>query len=144
MGFKLHSRPRTDIGGDAETVRIFAKVKIPADLTANGKVYKVWQVGPPNGRIQPHDFNTRILNTVESLDFSGPTTGVTAFGGGAGNSRIHKRKIHGILNVVSWGILFPIGEMVARYMRIFESADSAWLYLHVSCQFSVYVIGVTG
>ncbi|XP_010435327.1 PREDICTED: cytochrome b561 and DOMON domain-containing protein At4g12980-like [Camelina sativa] len=34
--------------------------------------------------------------------------------------------------------------MIARYMRIFESADPAWFYLHVSCQFSAYVIGVAG
>lgn len=53
-------------------------------------------------------------------------------------------QIHGILNAVSWGILFPIGAIIARYMRIFESADPAWFYLHVSCQFSAYVIGVAG
>jgi len=53
-------------------------------------------------------------------------------------------QIHGILNAVSWGLLFPIGAMIARYMRIFESADPAWFYLHVSCQFSAYVIGVAG
>ncbi|CAN6892398.1 unnamed protein product [Brassica oleracea] len=132
----------------AGTLRIFAKVKVPADLAANGKVNQVWQVGPgvsPNGRIQPHDFNTPNLNAVGSLDLSGATTGVFASGGGgAGNSRIHKRNIHGILNAVSWGILFPIGAMIARYMRIFESADPAWFYVHVSCQFSAYVIGVAG
>lgn len=53
-------------------------------------------------------------------------------------------QIHGILNAVSWGILFPVGAIVARYMRIFESADPAWFYIHVSCQFSAYVIGVAG
>jgi len=53
-------------------------------------------------------------------------------------------QIHGILNAVSWGILFPIGAIIARYMRVFESADPAWFYLHVSCQFSAYVIGVAG
>lgn len=29
-------------------------------------------------------------------------------------------------------------------MRVFESADPAWFYIHVSCQFSAYVIGVAG
>lgn len=53
-------------------------------------------------------------------------------------------QIHGILNVVSWGILFPFGAIVARYMRTFESADPAWFYLHVLCQVSAYAIGVAG
>lgn len=38
----------------------------------------------------------------------------------------------------------PIGAMIARYVKVFESADPAWFYLHVACQFSAYVIGVAG
>lgn len=38
----------------------------------------------------------------------------------------------------------PIGAMIARYVKVFESADPAWFYLHVVCQFSAYVIGVAG
>ncbi|CAN8324132.1 unnamed protein product [Cochlearia groenlandica] len=129
-------------------LRIYAKVKVPADLASSGKVNHVWQVGPgvsPNGRIQPHDFNNPNLNSFGSLDLNGATTGGSVSGGGGvGNSRINKKNIHGILNGVSWGILFPIGAMIARYVRVFESADPAWFYLHVSCQFSAYVIGVAG
>ena len=53
-------------------------------------------------------------------------------------------QIHGILNVVSWGILFPIGIIIARYLRTFPSADPAWFYLHAFCQVSAYAIGVAG
>lgn len=53
-------------------------------------------------------------------------------------------QIHGVLNVVSWGILFPTGAIIARYLRTFESADPAWFYLHVFCQVSAYAIGVAG
>ena len=53
-------------------------------------------------------------------------------------------QIHGILNVVSWGILFPVGAIIARYLRTFESADPAWFYLHAFCQVSAYAIGVAG
>lgn len=48
------------------------------------------------------------------------------------------------MNAVSWGILFPIGAIIARYLRTFESADPAWFYLHVLCQSSAYAIGVAG
>ena len=38
----------------------------------------------------------------------------------------------------------PLGAIIARYLRTFKSADPAWFYLHASCQFSAYVIGVAG
>lgn len=53
-------------------------------------------------------------------------------------------QIHGILNVVSWGIMFPVGAIIARYLRTFQSADPAWFYLHAFCQTSAYAIGVAG
>lgn len=57
---------------------------------------------------------------------------------------VMKLQIHGVLNAVSWGILMPIGAIIARYMRVFKSADPAWFYLHVTCQSSAYIIGVAG
>ena len=53
-------------------------------------------------------------------------------------------QIHGVLNAVSWGLLFPIGIVIARYLRVFPSADPAWFYLHISCQISAYAIGTAG
>ena len=53
-------------------------------------------------------------------------------------------QIHGVLNAVSWGIMLPIGMMIARYLRTFRLFHPAWFYLHVSCQVSAYAIGVAG
>lgn len=53
-------------------------------------------------------------------------------------------QIHGVLNAVSWGLLMPIGVIIARYLKVFKSAGPAWFYLHVSCQFSAYIVGVAG
>lgn len=53
-------------------------------------------------------------------------------------------QIHGILNGVSWGIMFPVGIIFARYVKVFPSADPAWFYLHISCQISAYALGVAG
>jgi len=49
-----------------------------------------------------------------------------------------------VLNAVSWGILLPIGAIIARYLKTFKSADPAWFYLHVSCQIIGYGLGVAG
>ena len=50
----------------------------------------------------------------------------------------------GVLTGVRWGILFPVGVIIARYLRTFKSADPAWFYAHVTCQVSAYAIGVAG
>ncbi|KAA8550558.1 hypothetical protein F0562_002242 [Nyssa sinensis] len=121
-------------------MRIFATVVRPdAAMTT---VAQVWQVGPSvtAGMPTAHDFQPANLNSKGTLDL---VEGRTSGGSGV-DSRTKKKNIHGILNVVSWGIMFPIGIIIARYLRTFQSADPAWFYLHVSCQFSSYVIGVAG
>ncbi|XP_010527279.1 PREDICTED: cytochrome b561 and DOMON domain-containing protein At3g25290-like [Tarenaya hassleriana] len=147
LAFDVWDTKAEEDGGGA--LRIFAKVKIPADLAAKRKVNQVWQVGPgvsPTGFIQQHGFDASNLNAMGTLDLSGADNGAVAGGGGGGqgDSRVRNRNIHGILNTVSWGFLFPVGIIIARYMRTFESADPAWFYLHVLCQLSAYVIGVAG
>ncbi len=49
-----------------------------------------------------------------------------------------------MLNAVSWGTLMPLGVIIARYLKVFKSADPAWFYLHIACQTSAYVVGVAG
>jgi hypothetical protein len=51
---------------------------------------------------------------------------------------------HGVLNAVSWGVLMPLGAVIARYLKVFKSADPAWFYLHVTCQTAAYIVGVAG
>ncbi|GMI69195.1 hypothetical protein like AT3G25290 [Hibiscus trionum] len=125
------------------SMAIFAKIKVPADLAASGKINQVWQVGPSvgaGGMLAKHDFVAANLQAKGSLDLkSGQSTA-----GSGGNDKLKKKNIHGILNAVSWGILFPLGAIIARYMRTFECADPAWFYLHAFCQVSAYAIGVAG
>ncbi|KAK3138049.1 hypothetical protein QOZ80_5AG0363810 [Eleusine coracana subsp. coracana] len=51
------------------------------------------------------------------------------------------RRAHGALNLFAWGILMPIGAIVARYFR---RMDPLWFYLHVSLQFVGFIIGLAG
>jgi hypothetical protein len=51
---------------------------------------------------------------------------------------------HGLLNAVSLGILMPLGAVIARYLKVFKTADPAWFYLHVTCQSAAYIVGVVG
>jgi len=53
-------------------------------------------------------------------------------------------QVHGILNAVSWGILLPIGGMIARWLKQCIPQSPAWFYLHVICQLIGYSVGVAG
>ncbi|KAI3514517.1 hypothetical protein L1887_12979 [Cichorium endivia] len=124
-------------------MRIFATVELPEKGMST--VNQVWQVGPsvsPGGFPAKHAFQPANLGAKGRLDL---LSGQSSTGGGiGGDSRTKKRNIHGILNAVSWGILFPVGIIIARYLRTFPSADPAWFYLHAFCQVSAYAIGVAG
>ncbi|CAI9107325.1 OLC1v1006651C1 [Oldenlandia corymbosa var. corymbosa] len=122
-------------------MRLFATVVLPEK--GKTSLNHVWQVGSSvtNGVPDKHGFLPANLNSKGSLDLmSGESKGSGDFT----DSRTKKKNIHGILNAVSWGILFPIGIIVARYLRTVESADPAWFYLHIFCQLSAYAIGVAG
>ncbi|XP_047333839.1 cytochrome b561 and DOMON domain-containing protein At5g47530-like [Impatiens glandulifera] len=119
---------------------ILATLQLPAGTTTFNHL---WQVGPLSGDTPgTHNFAAANLGSMGSVDFS---TGAVVTTGGASISRRQKdRNIHGVLNAVSWGVLMPFGAMVARYLKVFKSADPAWFYIHVTCQTSAYIIGVAG
>ncbi|XP_010906737.2 cytochrome b561 and DOMON domain-containing protein At3g25290 [Elaeis guineensis] len=117
---------------------VFAKLKLPSNVT---KMNQAWQVGPSStdGLPSKHDFGVENLNAKGTLNVvSGQSSG------GGTDSRLKEKNIHGILNAVSWGILLPIGAIIARYLKAFKSLDPAWFYLHVLCQLIGYALGVTG
>ncbi|KAI4371640.1 hypothetical protein MLD38_009967 [Melastoma candidum] len=113
---------------------IFATVAPPS-----GNINQVWQEGPlVGGSPSAHVTTGPNAQSKGTLNLASGTVS------GGGNSKLRRRNIHGILNAVSWGILMPLGITIARYMRVFKSADPAWFYLHIGCQLSGYVVGVAG
>ncbi|KAK6145182.1 hypothetical protein DH2020_022002 [Rehmannia glutinosa] len=51
------------------------------------------------------------------------------------------RRSHGLLNMLGWAILLPIGAMVARYMRKW---DPIWFYAHAIIQSLGFILGLSG
>lgn len=132
--FAVPVAPTAEYSGGAYT--IYVTVTLPGNATQQNTV---WQHGPfTGGAVAPHTPSGANILSVQRLDFlSGQSSG-------GSNSRLHRRNLHGILNAVGWGILIPLGAMIARYLRVFESADPAWFYLHIACQISGYALGVAG
>ncbi|XP_008778756.2 cytochrome b561 and DOMON domain-containing protein At4g12980-like [Phoenix dactylifera] len=123
-----------DAGG---VMTVFAMLKLPSGVT---RMNQAWQVGPSStdGLPNKHDIGVANLNAKGTLDV------VSGQSSGGKDSRLQERNIHGILNAVSWGILLPIGAIIARYLKAFKSLAPAWFYLHVLCQLIGYALGVTG
>ncbi|CAK9873233.1 unnamed protein product [Sphagnum jensenii] len=53
----------------------------------------------------------------------------------------HLRKAHAAVNIVGWGILLPVGAIIARYCRLW---DPTWFYLHVTFQVLGFILIVAG
>ncbi|CAK7323270.1 unnamed protein product [Dovyalis caffra] len=126
---------------------IFATIGLSNSST---NVNQVWQDGPLSGNTpQIHTTsgsNVKSMGTLNLLSGeSSSTGGMTKLGREIKIlSYLIKFQIHGVLNAVSWGILMPIGALIARYLKVFKSADPAWFYVHVSCQSMAYIVGVAG
>ncbi|CAN6301943.1 unnamed protein product [Urochloa humidicola] len=134
LKFDVPGAPSVEYSGGAYI--IFATIALPGNITQQNTV---WQAGPlSGGQITQHPTTPANLASAQRLDFlSGSSTG-------SSNSRLHRKNIHGVLNTVAWGILIPTGAIIARYLRVFESADPAWFYLHIAFQCSGYILGVAG
>ncbi|KAK7359876.1 hypothetical protein VNO77_01841 [Canavalia gladiata] len=119
-------------------VTIYATLTLPSGTT---NLVHLWQDGPVSGSApQIHAQGTSNTQAKERLD----VVSGSSQAGSSGNSLRRKRNVHGVLNALSWGTLMPLGAIIARYLKVFKSADPAWFYLHVTCQTSAYIIGVAG
>ncbi|KAI4295946.1 hypothetical protein L6164_035939 [Bauhinia variegata] len=56
----------------------------------------------------------------------------------------HLQNMHGILILIGWGTLLPIGVIIARYCRKFPLMWNEWLSCHVVCQTLGYILGTVG
>jgi hypothetical protein len=63
-------------------------------------------------------------------------------GGGSGdNAAFPAERKHGLLGMMGWGVLMPIGMITARYFR---QLDPCWFYTHMAIQVSGFAIGIAG
>jgi len=65
----------------------------------------------------------------------------TVAGESAESKREKKKECHGAIQILGWGLLLPIGALVARYARSFETA---WFYTHISFQLVGFVCIIGG
>jgi len=134
LSFQLSGLKAISSGNE---VIIFATIKPPKTTIA-----QVWQVGPLSGGTPAA--HQQIGPNVQSTSNINFLTGQSTSSGPIAGSRQKTKNIHGVLNAISWGTLMPLGAIIARYLRVFKSADPVWFYMHITCQVSAYILGVSG
>ncbi|GAB4825267.1 hypothetical protein Ancab_008139 [Ancistrocladus abbreviatus] len=119
------------------TVQIYATVKLSPNKT---KIHHVWNRGLYVQGYSPtiHPTTINDLSSVATIDVLKGTTATQ-------HDNIRTLKVvHGVINAISWGILLPIGTVIARYLRHLQSLGPAWFYAHAGIQLLGFFLGSIG
>ncbi|XP_028791073.1 cytochrome b561 and DOMON domain-containing protein At3g61750 isoform X2 [Neltuma alba] len=82
---------------------------------------------------QNHHLSKHVDKTAIVFDFSSGSQGSVS------NNLNQMRKSHGIVGIIGWGLILPVGAIVARYFR---HKDPLWFYLHSVIQFVGFGFGL--
>ncbi|KAG8082517.1 hypothetical protein GUJ93_ZPchr0014g47365 [Zizania palustris] len=99
--------------------------------------YLIYAVGP-EGNLPSADFTLPMHRTMHSHYFN-YTSGLASSSGGSGNGGFPPERKHGLLAMMGWGVLMPLGMMAARYFR---RVDPYWLYAHMAIQVVAFLGGI--
>lgn len=118
----------------AENSRIYMAFQLNTQIPPTNRL--IYSLGPI-GRL-PSPLNYQLLQHRAQistfLDYnSGESKSKRPYG--------NLRRSHGLVNMLGWGILIPIGVMVARYLRQY---DPIWFYSHTTIQSLGFLLGFAG
>ncbi|XP_004289524.1 PREDICTED: cytochrome b561 and DOMON domain-containing protein At4g17280-like [Fragaria vesca subsp. vesca] len=115
-------------------ITIFATLGLPNNVTT---VNQLWQQGPLHGDTPGmHKMSGPYLKSYGTLDFLSGKVEAT----GAHHSMVSMKIVHAVLNTVSWGVLLPVGVIVARNFKMYP----AWFPVHLTCVISGVTFAVFG
>ncbi|GKU96644.1 hypothetical protein SLEP1_g9855 [Rubroshorea leprosula] len=101
------------------------QVKFPARLSRQPIILAFGSRYPNLYHLKRHDDKTALW-----FDFSQAS---------AVNIASTDKRDHGILAIIGWGLILPVGAIVARYLR---HKDPLWFYLHAGIQLVGFIIGL--
>ncbi|KAK9279337.1 hypothetical protein L1049_013016 [Liquidambar formosana] len=108
------------------TIYLAFQIKFTSGLTRQEILLAFSTSYPLHTRLKEHDDKTNIV-----FDFSAGSVSV-------GSQNVRQMKMnHGILGIIGWGLILPLGAIVARY---FKHKDPLWYYLHTVIQFVGFII----
>jgi hypothetical protein len=112
------------------TIYLSFQIQFNEPVKSKNILFAYGSATPVSDQLSKHTDETSVV-----FDFS---TGTSS---SASASTDALKRNHGALNIFAWGVLLPIGAIIARYCRQW---DPAWFYLHVGFQVSGFIFGVAG
>ncbi|KAI0529290.1 hypothetical protein KFK09_001837 [Dendrobium nobile] len=110
-------------------IYIAFQLKFLSRITQQKLLFAFGTATPVNDRLTKHQDKISV-----SFDFSSRTFSASSY-------PYQLKRTHGILNIIGWGVILPIGAIVARYFR---TSDPLWFYLHSAIQFIGFILGLAG
>lgn len=122
---------------DGAVIQIYLTLKLRPNRT---RVHFVWNRGLYVQGYSPtiHPTTSNDLSSFTTINVLSGTTGSQRGNAGA------LRTIHGVVNAASWGILLPVGAVIARYLRHIQSLGPTWFYAHAGIQLTGFFLGAVG
>ncbi|KAL8253106.1 hypothetical protein R6Q59_036799 [Mikania micrantha] len=118
-----------------DSARIYIAFQLVTNQPSERLVYAIGDrndpvPSPPSYRLPQH----RSQSSIRLNYASGQGSQTTA-------PYSNLKRSHGMLSMIGWGILIPLGAMVARY---FKHLDSLWFYMHTGIQSLGFILGLAG
>ncbi|XP_031504882.1 cytochrome b561 and DOMON domain-containing protein At3g61750 [Nymphaea colorata] len=108
-------------------IYLIFQLNFSAPVTRKNLLFAVGSDTPIQNTLTQHSDKISI-----SLDFSAGTLSASSY-----PSQL--KRSHGILAILGWGVLLPIGVIIARYCKKW---DPLWYYLHAAIQCLGFTIGL--
>ncbi|KAJ9565235.1 hypothetical protein OSB04_001201 [Centaurea solstitialis] len=119
----------------SDSSRIYMAFQLVTDQPRRQLVYAVGDSDKPTPGAPSYRLTQHRNQMAISLNYaSGQGSQIKA-------PYLNLKRTHGILNLIGWGILLPIGALVARY---FKHLDPLWFYVHTSIQSLGFILGLSG
>ncbi|XP_021274307.1 cytochrome b561 and DOMON domain-containing protein At3g07570 [Herrania umbratica] len=117
----------------SQSSRLYLAFQLNTSQPLSRVIYSVGQIGvyPTSPGYALAEHRDKVSTSLNY--FTGTST--------AKSPHTRLRKSHGILNMLSWGLLMIIGAIVARY---FKQWDPIWFYSHAVIQSCAFILGLSG
>eukprot|EP00271_Cylindrocystis_brebissonii_P018750 TRINITY_DN5449_c0_g1_i1.p1 TRINITY_DN5449_c0_g1~~TRINITY_DN5449_c0_g1_i1.p1 ORF type:complete len:435 (+),score=41.81 TRINITY_DN5449_c0_g1_i1:166-1470(+) len=116
-------------------------LKFKLNVSTKAKVTQIWGAGPSVDLSTFHPAKHTSTPVGAFLDFRNQSGTQSVASLASPGTYVDYKEMHATLNVISWGVLLPLGIMTARY---FKCMDPSWYYGHIGFQVSAFLIGLAG
>ncbi|CAK9137254.1 unnamed protein product [Ilex paraguariensis] len=118
---------------------------VNAQTSSNGENFPLMNLG----RVHVQHGDSHIVPQIHTLSLQNPNSGTIADLRSWRSRYVlhhhrHLRTVHGTVNIIGWGMLLPIGVIIARYYKKLPLQYNEWYSLHILCQVSGFLMGTIG